>query len=365
MTRQRLVPVIVGEANDTAQNRAKMTRAIDAIKQISPDSIKETTKTVVIKDALDLATRLADKQVNDSIFLIALSKEGDKIKIRDEAFAKSAATQFMLLDHPDRLYTDSFSGNYYNNVAAGLFSKGGGQLCEIQNLPGDADLFIGLDMGGVNLRFPGVSFLFTASGAQLGWQIADSQQGEKLKKDSLKNLLYKCVRSYATVHDGKKPKHIVLHRDGKFYENIEHIITFEQEYGLKVTVVEVLKSGAPVLFNRNNVQGKKQFENPQFGDYALLEINEAILATYSGSELGKMGESVSIRPLRIRIAYGDAKIEDVLAQIIALSRIHGASLYRHPRLPVTTHHADRFATLRQEVCVDALSHMDRLCPVYL
>ena len=222
-----------------------MTRAIDAIKYISPDSIKETTKTVVIKDALDLATRLENKQVDDSIFLIGLTKESEKIKIRDEAFTKCAATQFMLLDHPEKLYTDSFSGNYFNNVAAGLFSKGGGQLCEIQNLPGDADLFVGLDMGGVNLRFPGVSFLFTASGAQLGWQIADAQQGEKLKDDVIKNLLHKCVRSYAKAHKGKKPQQLVLHRDGKFYDGIEQIITFEQEHGLKVTVVEVLKSGAP------------------------------------------------------------------------------------------------------------------------
>jgi len=366
MTRQRLVPVIVGVDNDTAENREKMARAVASIKLISPESIQKTTNTVVIKDAFDLAARLAGKQVSDSIFLIALTKGADKIKLRDEAFAKSVATQFMLLDHPQKFYTNKYSGNYYNNVAAGLFSKGGGQLCEIQNLPGDVDLFVGLDMGGVNLRFPGVSFLFTASGAQLGWQIADSQLGEKLAKDSLTNLLYKCVRSYATAHDGQRPRHIVLHRDGKFYEDIEQIIAFEQEHNLKISVVEILKSGAPVLFNRTfDAQGKKQFANPQFGDYALLEKNEAILATYSGSELGSMGNSVSIRPLRIRIVHGDSKIEHILTQVIALSRIHGASLYRHPRLPVTTHHADRFATLRQEVDVDALSRMDRLCPVYL
>jgi argonaute-like protein implicated in RNA metabolism and viral defense len=91
-----------------------------------------------------------------------------------------------------------------------------------------------------------------------------------------------------------------------------------------------------------------------------------ILSTYSGEELGKSwGNKVSVRPLRLRKRYGETALSVLAHQVLVLSRIHGASLYRHPRLPVTTHHADRFATLRQEACIDALSKMDRLCPVYL
>lgn len=361
ITRQRIVPVIVGEHNNTPQNRQRMTDSINAISDFCNCSNKKVTPFVVINNELELASRLANKDVSDAIFLIGLSNEANKAKLRDEAFIKQAATQFMKLDHKPNIYNVS----YFRNVAAGLFSKAGGQLVALTNMPGQADLFIGLDMGGTHLRFPGVSFLFSATGAQLGWQIADSQQGEKLKENGLTELLYKCLRNYAQTHNGNKPQHIVLHRDGKFYEDLNQIKAFEQAHDLTITVIEVLKSGAPVLFRRSNSQGQKVFMNPSVGDYALLEENEAILATYSGQELGKMGEQVTIRPLRIRKVYGDAKFIDVLEQITALSRVHGASLYRHPRLPVTTHHADRFATLRQDVCVDALSRMDRLCPVYL
>ncbi|KJY87703.1 hypothetical protein CWB89_10225 [Pseudoalteromonas piscicida] len=362
ITRERIIPVIVGEHNNTPKNRQRMTDSINAISALCNSSNNKATPFVVINSELELANRLASKEVSDAIFLIGLCDKANKAKLRDEAFIKGAATQFMKLDHKPNIYSTS----YYRNVAAGLFSKAGGQLVALANMPGQADLFIGLDMGGTHLRFPGVSFLFSATGAQLGWQIADSQQGEKLKENALTDLLYKCLRNYAQTHNGNKPKHIVLHRDGKFYEDLGQIKAFEQAHDLKITVVEVLKSGAPVLFRRGkNQQGQKVFMNPCVGDYALLEENEAILATYSGQELGKMGEQVTVRPLRIRKVYGDAALVDVLEQITALSRVHGASLYRHPRLPVTTHHADRFATLRQDVCVDALSRMDRLCPVYL
>ncbi|MCF6439858.1 argonaute PAZ domain-containing protein [Pseudoalteromonas luteoviolacea] len=362
ITRKRIVPVIVGEHNDTGQNRQRMTDSINAMRALCTKSNKKVTKFVVIDNELELAGRLANKEVTDAIFLIGLCDKANKAKLRDEAFIKGAATQFMKLDHKPKTYQTT----YYRNVAAGLFSKAGGQLAALTNLPGKVDLFIGLDMGGTHLRFPSVSFLFSATGAQLGWQIADSQQGEKLKGSGLTELLYKCIRNYAQTHNGNKPQHIVLHRDGKFYEDLHQIKAFEHEHDLKITVVEILKSGAPVLFRRSlNTLGKKEFSNPHVGDYALLEENEAILATYSAQELKKMGEQVTVRPLRIRKVYGDAKFVDVLEQITALSRIHGASLYRHPRLPVTTHHADRFATLRQDVCVDALSRMDRLCPVYL
>ena len=87
-----------------------------------------------------------------------------------------------------------------------------------------------------------------------------------------------------------------------------------------------------------------------------------VLAGELGSSWGK---SVTVRPLRLRKRHGETEFMTLARQVILLSRIHGASLYRHPRLPVTIHHADRFATLRQECNLDELSKMDQLCPVYL
>ncbi|GLW61616.1 hypothetical protein Hthe01_19650 [Hydrogenophilus thermoluteolus] len=72
--------------------------------------------------------------------------------------------------------------------------------------------------------------------------------------------------------------------------------------------------------------------------------NTAILVTYRHDEF----KEESVRPFKLRKRY-----------------LHGASLFRHPRLPITVHHTDRFATLRQESSLNALAKMDRRCPVYL
>jgi len=192
------------------------------------------------------------------------------------------------------------------------------------------------------------------------------QQGERLEDNALADLLKKSIAEYTRKHDGCPPKTIVLHRDGRFFESMDVIKAAEHQYGLTINVLEVIKSGAPVLFRKSEHKGGKQFRNPEVGDiYRYPGLDEMIAATYGGSELGAWGQKVSIRPLRLRKRYGNLSLDTLAQQVLLLSRIHGASLYRHPRLPVTTHHADRFATLRQECCLEALSHMDRTCPVYL
>jgi hypothetical protein len=364
MTRARVIPLVVGERNNTESNRQLLSNAYNALKQLTKTALPPFTSfPPSIENADQLDARLHKKSPDNAILLIGLTEKSDKAAIRDTAFSYGLATQFMRLDHKPNVYNSS----YFNNVAAGLFSKGGGQLCAINDMPGETDLFIGLDMGGVSVRAPGFAFLFLNSGAQLGWQLADKQQGERMQDEALSNLLEKSLKAYLRSSDGLLPRRITLHRDGRFYESIDVIEQFEQKHGVKLDVLEVLKSGAPVLYRRErSADGKKVFSNPGVGDAVFLSDREVILSTYSGEELGKSwGNKVSVRPLRLRKRYGETALSVLAHQVLVLSRIHGASLYRHPRLPVTTHHADRFATLRQEACIDALSKMDRLCPVYL
>ncbi len=170
---------------------------------------------------------------------------------------------------------------------------------------------------------------------------------------------------------GEQPKRMTLHRDGKFYETLEVVESFELATGIKVDVLEVLKSGAPAIYRRTSLYDpdkkiiQKCFTNPEAGDAFVINENEIIISTYSGAELGKMDSFMSVRSLRLRKRHGETDLKTLAEQVLYLSRIHGASLYRHPRLPVTTHHADRFSKLRKEVRVESLAQMDRLCPVYL
>lgn len=371
MTRQKVIPLIVGKHSDAEQDVifSKIKKAYETCQSFCSEKLPPLTKLpepIISADALDQRLNNTGNRFENAILLIALANQDPKKQIRDVAFSHKIATQFMRYDHSPNHYSDS----YYHNLAAGLFSKGGGQLCAIENMPGDSDLFIGLDMGGTTTRSPGFAFLFTREGAQLGWQLADRQKGERMNDEALGLLLQKSLTLYKKAHNGDVPKRITLHRDGKFYESLDIIKAFSEQHQVEVDVLEVLKSGAPVLYRRHPPvppETKPTFSNPEVGDAIFFPCqDEIVVSTYSGDELGKSwGNAVSVRPLRLRKRYGSTDLITLAQQVVLLSRIHGASLYRHPRLPVTTHHADRFATLRQEVDVDSLGQMDRMCPVYL
>ncbi len=165
MTRTQVIPLIIAQKNNTEANQQLLRNAYKALEQLSKSPLPALTKfPEPIENATELDARLNKKCPDNAILLIGLTDKSDKAAIRDTAFSYGLATQFMRLDHKTNIYNTS----YFNNVAAGLFSKGGGQLCAIDNMPGETDLFIGLDMGGVNVRAPGFAFLFLSSGAQLG-----------------------------------------------------------------------------------------------------------------------------------------------------------------------------------------------------
>jgi len=364
MTRKQVVCLAVGTRANPEQLSTHFQKLRDACQLLSAEPLppwKGVAAPQTLKNAMELDIRLSNTPPDNTLLVIAIDKTINKAEIRDVAFRHKLACQFMLTDHNPKTY----NANYYGNLSAGVFSKGGGLICGLEEMPGDVDLFIGLDMGGVSQRAPGSAFLFTRHGAQLGWQLADLQSGERLEDKALDSLLHKSIREYARCH-GNSPRRITLHRDGQFFENIEVIQAVERQYDVKISVLEVIKSGAPILFRKDQHAGKTGYSNPQVGDvYRFPGLDELILATYSGRELGSWGDKVSVRPLRLRKRYGEETLDTLAQQVLLLSRIHGASLYRHPRLPVTTHHADRFATLRQNCSLEALSHMDRTCPVYL
>lgn len=379
MTRKRIVPMVAGDTSEaeSAKRHFLNVKAIcerwsggesPAWPKSLGNKLAALPKSLIVKDAAELDARLCRaeregrKVFSDTMFLIGLGEGADKRALRDVAFRHGIATQFMRLDYSPKRYTDY----YYNNLAAGLFSKAGGIICAVDDMPGDTELFVGLDLGGTGQRVPGMAFLFTRKGVQLGWQLADTQRGERVSDDVLKVLLERSFSAFKQ-HEGRNPLRIALHRDGRFFESLNVLRDFEQKHGVGVNVLEVIKSGSPPLFRRlADAKGNVSYSNPEVGDAFLLTgLDEMIVSTYSGGELGTWGKSATVRPLRLRKRHGETDLLTLAQQVILLSRIHGASLYRHPRLPVTTHHADRFAALRQECNLDDLSKMDRWCPVYL
>lgn len=223
----QVVCLAVGTQASPANLSNHFTKLQAACQRLSGEPLPEwrgVTSVQPLKDAMELDARLSKKPQKNTLLVIAIDKTVNKAEVRDVAFRHKLACQFMLTDHQPKTYQPS----YYNNLAAGVFSKGGGLICGLEEMPGDVDLFIGLDMGGVTQKAPGSAFLFTRNGTQLGWQLADLQKGERLEDEALKNLLSKSIQEYARNHEGALPRKLVVHRDGRFFESLDIVQAIKQ-----------------------------------------------------------------------------------------------------------------------------------------
>lgn len=282
------------------------------------------------------------------LVLNADNNEQSYVTIRNHLFSRGIAHQFMNLNH------QKYDDYYWSNLAAGVFSKAGGILSKMINIPGPHQLFIGIDLGGQHLRAVGSAMLMTADGSLLGWTLNDPQNGERLSDKILKSLIDKSIQQFQEVY-GFKPDHICIHRDGLFNENMQIISDLEVLHNCKIDVLEIIKSGAPRTY-RN--LGKN---NAEQGDvFFTCNAKEAILTPHS---IGKM--AATPQNIRVRQRYGESDLLMMIDQIILLTHIHGSSLFRSTRLPAPVHHSHNFATLLQKQDLNAISLMDRLCPIYL
>ncbi|WP_422452206.1 Piwi domain-containing protein [Endozoicomonas sp. ALC066] len=359
--RNIIVPVIFGTADEQSHAKEHILQIRRKFTSMLPDiqSVKWVMPVELVSTE-ELSQRLCQMGSRSESYavLVALGKGYDYQLIRNIFMRHNLPTQFFSLDHKPYVYKDT----YYGNTAAGLFSKAGGQICVIENMPGDTDLFVGLDTGGISIRAPAAAFLFARSGVQMGWQIADLQAGEKVEEETLVQLIQGAIEDFRNVHCAN-PTRICIHRDGKFYEPISLIQDLEEKYEVPIDVVEVIKGSVPRMYRKAHSQG---YVNPVMGDvFWFPGLDEAILATCGGRELGGIDGQASVQPVRVRKRYGETPLKTLCMQIIMLTKIHGSSLYKNSRLPVTTHHADKFATLRQNCNVDDLSRLDRMCPIYL
>lgn len=140
---------------------------------------------------------------------------------------------------------------------------------------------------------------------------------------------------------------VIIHRDGVF--RVQEKLALKRYHrrqlkaGTCLVLVEIVKyaGGTSRLYNiKGNVAG-----NPDEGSFLLLSNKEAIL-TSSEKVQG------TVNPLNVRLAgviSDDGEYPsslDELAWVMSvfdLSFLHHGSLYKDPRLPVTTHFADKLA----------------------
>ena len=224
------------------------------------------------------------------------------------------------------------TGMQYNakNITMGLLGKVGAIPYVAEHIPGDVDLFLGIDvaMSEKGIHYPSCSIITDAQGQVLGFmQTQLAQKGEIIDTRSLRSFLDGALLRYSQLHDGKHAKKIVIHRDGFSHEDSSWYEDYFQSNGLDASIFEVRKSGATRIGTNIGNQ------NPEIGT-VLIKGDMALMVTTHPAE--KLGAS---KPILVEKVSGSVDIRTAVEQIYCLTKLH-VGARQNTRLPITTRYAD-------------------------
>ncbi|CAK0888730.1 unnamed protein product, partial [Prorocentrum cordatum] len=143
-------------------------------------------------------------------------------------------------------------------------------------------------------------------------------------------------------------KVVFVHRDGRFpTDELESWQKYYEEElkptGATLIMVEIVKlvGGVPRIYRSS--QGGR-LENVDEGTYVQWSDKNAYIATTSGSQGG--GGTVNPLNIHLRMTLGEASDIDRKAwihSVFDLSYLHHGSVFKAPKLPMTTYFSDRLA----------------------
>lgn len=162
----------------------------------------------------------------------------------------------------------------------------------------------------------------------------DKVDGESVPEDVIRKLL---------SNDLARGRIVIVHRDGRF--SGEERETFHKVHrelaadGTSFVLVEIVKwqGGTPRLYSGS--------QNVADGTMVMLSDKSVILASS-----GKLNQG-TVNPLWVRLVETMGKSAEELddlawaRSVFELSYLHHGSLYKAPRLPITTYFADRMAKM--------------------
>lgn len=232
--------------------------------------------------------------------------------------------------HDKRFHADRSMQYNAKNVTMGLLGKAGAIPYVAEGIPGDVDLFLGIDvaMSEKGIHYPSCSIVTDAQGLVLGFmQTQLAQKGEIIDTRSLRSFLDGALRRFAQIHEGEHAKKIVIHRDGFSHEDSSWYEDYFRSNGLDASIFEVRKSGATRI--GTNVGN----QNPDIGT-VLIKGETALMVTTQPAL--KLGAGV---PILVEKVSGSVDIRTAAEQIYCLTKLH-VGARQNTRLPITTKYAD-------------------------
>jgi len=228
------------------------------------------------------------------------------------------------------------------NVVLGILAKNGNKPFTFAEPILGIDAIVGLDVtrrkkkrGQGTINYAAGVRIYHSNGELLKYKLITSQlEGETIPGNILDSLL-----------GDIKGKKVVIHRDGRFpQDEIKVLKEMREKHGAEFYLVEVIKSGAPRIYSEKK------------GIWVKISENEAYLLTTRQTQ----GTPVPII-VRLPEIYEDFSIEDAVISITSMTLLHWGSI-KPPRLPVTTHYADKIGQFLLE---GIISDLEEYIPFWL
>ena len=256
---------------------------------------------------------------------------------------------------------------YLRNVALNKVLLNSWRWPFVLNSPMNADLIIGVDVKSYTtglIAVPktidikdGQDIHFIPKPGRPSGKKQHEQLSTRNARKYLKEIIELVLRSNPIP-----PVNIVIHRDGRTYasetkgfnlaiEDLKHADKLPSDANL--TVLEIAKTSSVKL--RLFDVSAKQEENPQVGDYIILNSQMAFLCS-TGRAFPRPGTS---RPLGVNLVEGNMSLTNCLEDIYALTTLAWTRPEDCSRYPITIRLNDRFLNDRAtEVGEDILEDED-------
>ncbi|OXS79407.1 Piwi domain-containing protein [Domibacillus enclensis] len=236
----------------------------------------------------------------------------------------------------DIVKNDSLSYPVFN-ILLGIYVKSGMQPWVLAERA-HSDCFIGLDVSHEDGKSAAGIMNVIGSNGHLIKQSALNGvlAGEKIDEPTLNEIITEVLYSYQKQF-GHFPKHVTIHRDGKWRESSELVGRLFKDRNVAYDIVEVIKKPNRRMAFYNNETGK--FETKQGVCY--VRNQEAFLCSTNPRETIGMAQPVKIVQLTNTLPF-----KQIIQDCYDLSFMHIHAVNKM-RLPATIHYADLSSTAYQ------------------
>lgn len=230
------------------------------------------------------------------------------------------------------------------NLATGIYYKAGAKPWTLADIR-DGVCYIGLVFKRTNN--PGDTkeaccgaqmFLKTGEGivfkGAVGSWASDKEGEYHLSEEKAREIVERCTAAYKVHHNDTPPRELFIHGRTRFDKNEIKGFRGGALDGTSVAGIQILRPNDLKLFR----EGRKPIMR---GAALKLDNRSAFLwsAGYVPHLLTYPGREVP-SPIKVRIVFGDSKIEQVVADILALTKVNFNACIFGDGLPVTLRFAD-------------------------